>query len=202
VRGQYDGYQSVDGVKAGSDTETYIAMKLRIDSWKWSGVPFFLRTGKRMPVRQTEARLVLRHPPRLPFITSPSRRRPAPNQIVIRVDPVTGVRISLDAQRADQPGASEIDFDMTFAAEGGEGATPYEVLLSAALAGDSSHFTRQDNVEECWRIVAPLLEQPPKAIVYPQGSWGPPEAERLTKGCGGWYWPWLPRVGDHVGGPS
>jgi glucose-6-phosphate 1-dehydrogenase len=202
VRGQYDGYQSVDGVKAGSDTETYIAMKLRIDSWKWSGVPFFLRTGKRLPVRQTEVRMVLRHPPRLPFITAPTRRRPAPNQIVIRVDPVTGVRISLDAQRADRPGASEIDFDMTFADEGGEGATPYEVLLSAALAGDSSHFTRQDNVEECWRIFTPLLDDPPKAIVYPQGSWGPPEAEHLTKGCGGWHAPWLPRPGDHVGGPS
>src|ERR1700749_657817 len=88
VRGQYDGYQSVNGVKAGSDTETYIALKLRIDSWKGSGVPFFLRTGKRMPVRQTEIRLVLQHPPRLLFLTSPTRRRPTPNQIVIRVDPV------------------------------------------------------------------------------------------------------------------
>ena len=104
---------------------------------------------------------------------------------MIRIDPETGVRIGLDAQRADQAGASEIDFDMTFAHEGGEGATPYEVLLSAALVGDSSHFTRQDNVEECWRVVAPLLEHPPKAIVYPQGSWGPPEAERLAKGTAG-----------------
>ena len=202
VRGQYDGYRSVDGVAPNSDTETYVALKLRIDSWRWSGVPFLLRTGKRLPVRQTEVRLVMHHPPRLPFIKAPTRRRPNPNQIVIRIDPVTGVRIALDAQRADQAGASEIDFDMTFADEGGEGATPYEVLLSAALAGDSSHFTRQDNVEECWRVVAPLLEHPPKAIVYPQGSWGPPEAERLAKGCGGWYGPWLPRSGAHPGGPS
>jgi glucose-6-phosphate 1-dehydrogenase len=192
VRGQYDGYLSVDGVAKGSDTETYVALRLGIDTWRWSGVPFLIRTGKRLPVRVTEVRLLLRHPPHLPFIRQSSRRRPAPNQVVIRIDPGTGVRIALDAQRADHPGATEIDLDMEFADEGGEAATPYEVLLSAALAGDSSKFTRQDGVEECWRIVEPLLEHPPKAIVYPQGSWGPPEADSLTKGFGGWHSPWLP----------
>jgi len=195
VRGQYDGYLKVDGVRANSDTETYVALRLQLDNWRWSGVPFFLRTGKRLPVRQTEVRLVMRHPPRLPFIRSPSRRRPAPNQIVIRIDPQTGVRIALDAQRTDQPGAAEIDLDMTFAEEGGEGATPYEVLLSAALEGDPSRFTRQDGVEECWRVVGPLLEHPPKSIVYPQGSWGPPEADRITDGFGGWHKPWLAKPG-------
>jgi glucose-6-phosphate 1-dehydrogenase len=192
VRGQYDGYLSVDGVAKRSDTETYVALRLAIDTWRWSGVPFLIRTGKRMPVRATEVRLVLRHPPHLPFIRQSSRRRPAPNQVVIRIDPGTGVRIALDAQRADHPGATEIDLDMEFAEEGGEAATPYEVLLSAALAGDSSKFTRQDGVEECWRIVAPLLEHPPKAIVYPQGSWGPPEADSVANGFGGWHSPWLP----------
>jgi glucose-6-phosphate 1-dehydrogenase len=191
VRGQYDGYLGVDGVAAGSDTETFVALKLMIDSWQWSGVPFFLRTGKRLPERETEIRLVFRHPPRLPFITD-SRRRPAPNQLVVRVDPGTGIRVSLDAQRADRPGASEIDLDMTFASEGGEGATPYEVLLEAALQGDASRFTRQDSVEECWRIVQPLLEEPPKALVYPQGSWGPEEAARITRGHLAWQSPWMP----------
>jgi glucose-6-phosphate 1-dehydrogenase len=192
VRGQYDGYLSVDGVAQGSDTETYVALRLAIDNWRWAGVPIFMRTGKRLPVRVTEVRLVLRHPPHLPFIRQSSRRRPAPNQVVIRIDPGTGVRMALDARRADRPGASEIDLDMEFAQEGGEAATPYEVLLSAALAGDSSHFTRQDGVEECWRVVAPLLKHPPKAIVYPQGSWGPAEADELTDGFGGWHGPWLP----------
>jgi glucose-6-phosphate 1-dehydrogenase len=191
VRGQYDGYLTVDGVAKGSTTETYVALRLSIDNWRWSGVPFLLRTGKRMPVRATEVRLVLRHPPHLPFIRQSTRRRPAPNQIVIRIDPGTGVRVALDAQRADHPGASEVDLDLEFAQEGGEAATPYEVLLSAAMAGDSSRFTRQDGVEECWRIIAPLLEHPPKAIIYPQGSWGPPEADRLAKGLGGWHSPWL-----------
>ena len=191
VRGQYDGYQNVDGVAPKSATETYIALRLQIDSWQWSGVPFFLRTGKRLPERSTEIRLIFHHPPRLPFLAHPARR-PIPDQLVVRVDPQTGVRISLDARRADRPGASEIDLDMTFASEGGEGATPYEVLLQAALQGDSSHFTRQDNVEECWRIIQPLLDHPPEAIVYPQGSWGPKEASELTSGHLAWQSPWMP----------
>ena len=191
VRGQYTGYRDIDGVSTDSDTETYVSLRLAIDSWRWSGVPFFIRTGKRLPVTQTELRLVFRHPPRLPFIPS-ARRRPEPSQVVFRIDPVTGIRIVLDAQRADTPGASEIDLDMEFAKEGGEGATPYEVLLHAALIGDASHFTRQDSVEQCWRVIQPLLDAPPKAIPYAQGSWGPSEAEKLVSGFGGWRGPWLP----------
>ncbi len=111
---------------------------------------------------------------------------------MVRIDPDTGVRIALDAHRADKSGVAEIDLDMEFAKEGGAGATPYEVLLQAALAGDASHFTRQDNVEECWRIVQPLLDSPPKVIAYAQGSWGPAEADRLTDGFGDWRGLWLP----------
>ena len=191
VRGQYDGYRKIDGVKRTSDTETYVALRLELDSWRWAGVPFFIRTGKRLPVTQTELRLVFRRPPALPFISS-TRRRPQPGQLIFRVDPHTGIRMSLDALRADKAGANAIDLDMEFAREGGEGATPYEVLLHAALIGDASHFTRQDSVEECWRIVQPLLDAPPKAIRYAQGSWGPKEADKVTSGFGGWQSPWLP----------
>ena len=191
VRGQYEGYRKIDGVRRNSDTETYVALRLEVDSWRWSGVPFFIRAGKRMPTSQTELRLVFRNAPRLPFIPQ-SRRRPQPSQLVFRIDPESGIRMVLDAQRADRRGAAEIDLDMEFANEGGEGATPYEVLLHAALVGDASHFTRQDSVEECWRIVQPLLDAPPKAIRYAQGSWGPAEAEKLTSGFGGWRGPWLP----------
>ena len=130
-------------------------------------MPFFLRTGKRLPVTQTEMRLVFRHAPRLPFIPS-GRRRPEPSQLVIRVDPATGIRIVLDAHRADTSGAAAIDLDMEFANEGGAGDTPYEVLLHAALIGDASHFTRQDNVEECWRILQPLLDAPPRSSPTPR----------------------------------
>ncbi len=191
VRGQYDGYRDTDGVAEDSTTETYTALRFEIDNWRWAGVPFFVRTGKHLAVRQTELRVLFRRPPRLHFLPE-GHRRPEPNQIVFKLDPSTGIRIILDAQRADKTGANEIEFDMEFAQEGGEGATPYEVLLHAALCGDATHFTRQDNVEESWRIVQPLLDSPPAVQPYAQGSWGPDEAEQLVAGYGGWRGPWLP----------
>ena len=119
-------------------------------------------------------------------------RRPEPSQIVIKIDPGTGIQMILDAQRADAPGASDIHLDMEFASEGGEGATPYEVLLHAAMIGDATAFTRQDSVEESWRVLQPLLDAPPKVIPYAEGTWGPPEADKLLNGYGGWKPPWLP----------
>lgn len=191
VRGQYDGYLDIDGVAPNSTTETYAALRLGIDNWRWDGVPIFIRTGKDLPITQTELRLVFRRPPHLHFIPG-QRRRAAPNQMVFKIDPSPGIQIQLDAQRADKPGINEIDFNMEFAEEGGAGATPYEVLLHAALIGDSTHFTRQDMVEETWRIVQPLLDSPPPVHRYAKRSWGPEEAKELTKGCGDWQRPWVP----------
>jgi glucose-6-phosphate 1-dehydrogenase len=191
VRGQYAGYREIDGVAPDSITETYAALRLEIDNWRWAGVPFFIRTGKQLPVTQTELRLVFKHPPRLGFVAS-SHRRPQPSQVVVKIDPATGVRIVLDAQRADKAGPQAIELDMEFAQEGGEGATPYEVLLHAALQGDSTHFTREDSVEACWRILQPLLDAPPVAHPYAKGSWGPSAAAELTAGLGGWHEPWIP----------
>ncbi len=190
VRGQYEGYTAIPGVANRSTTETYAALRLEIDNWRWAGVPFFIRTGKRMPSKQTEARLVFKHAPKLAFIPS-SSRRPEPSQIVIKIDPSTGLQMILDAQRADRRGASDIHLDMQFANEGGEAATPYEVLLLAAIEGDASAFTRQDSVEESWRVVAPLLDDPPKVIPYAPDTWGPSEADKLLTGYGGWRKPWL-----------
>ena len=190
VRGQYEGYREIDGVRRNSTTETFAALRLEIDNWRWAGVPFFIRTGKQLPVTQTELRLLFKHPPKVHFLSS-SRRRPQPNQIVFRIDPGTGIRMVLDAQRADQPGAGEIELDMEFSQEGGEGATPYEVLLHAALIGDSTHFTRQDGVEATWRIVQPLLQSPPRVQAYRKGSWGPKASDELVAGFGGWHGPWL-----------
>ena len=189
VRGQYEGYREVAGVTPDSDTETYAALRVDVDNWRWSGVPFFIRTGKHLATRQTELRLVFKHPPRLQFI-SLHHRRPQPSQIVFKIDPTTGIRMILDAHRADKHGPSEIELDMEFAQEGGEDATPYEVLLHAALVGDSTHFTRQDMVEATWRVVQPLLDAPSPVHPYAKGSWGPPEAERLVSGFGGWHGPW------------
>jgi glucose-6-phosphate 1-dehydrogenase len=192
VRGQYDGYRKIDGVRANSTTETYAALRLEVDNWRWAGVPFFIRAGKRLPVQQTELRLIFHHPPRLPFIRG-SRKQSQPAQLVFRIDPATGIQMVLDAQRADTPGQTAVELDMEFVEEGIDPPTPYEVLLLAAITGDSSHFTRQDSVEESWRVVQPLLDSPPRVQRYAQGSWGPPQAEKLTRGFGGWRRPWLPR---------
>jgi glucose-6-phosphate 1-dehydrogenase len=191
VRGQYEGYLSVDGVAPGSQTETYAAVRLEVDNWRWSGVPFFIRTGKRMPVKQTEVRLIFKHPPKLAFIPMHGRH-PEPDQIVIRIDPGTGIQMIFDAQRADEPGAHAIHLDMDFASQGGEAATPYEVLLHAALVGDATAFTRQDSVEESWRILQPLLDSPPPVVPYAVDTWGPVEGEKLCAGFAGWKKPWLP----------
>ncbi|HEY1511970.1 MAG TPA: glucose-6-phosphate dehydrogenase [Solirubrobacteraceae bacterium] len=192
VRGQYEGYREIDGVRRNSATETSAALRLEIDNWRWAGVPFFIRTGKCLPVTQTELRLLFKNPPKVHFLTS-SRRRPQPNQIVFKIDPGAGIRIVLDAQRADQQGAGEIEFDMEFAHEGGEGATPYEVLLHAAIVGDSTHFTRQDGIEQTWRVVQPLLSSPPRVAPYKKGSWGPAATDELVAEFGGWHGPWLPK---------
>jgi glucose-6-phosphate 1-dehydrogenase len=191
VRGQYEGYEKIDGVAPDSTTETYAALRLQIENWRWAGVPFLIRTGKRLPVTQTEVRLIYRHPPRVHFINPSRRRAPEPSQIVFKIDPSTGIRVVLDAHRADKPGPSEIKLDMEFEEEGGEGPTPYEVLLHAAMIGDSMHFTRQDEVEETWRIAQPLLDAPPPVHRYAPGTWGPPESDKLAAGVGGWRRPWL-----------
>ena len=110
---------------------------------------------------------------------------------MVKLDPSTGIRVVVGARRADAPGVAPIELDMEFAQEGGEGPTPYEVLLHAALVGQSTRFTRQDGVEETWRIMQPLLDSPPPVHRYGQGSWGPAAADELTAQSGGWHQPWL-----------
>jgi glucose-6-phosphate 1-dehydrogenase len=189
VRGQHDGYRGIAGVAADSTTETYAALRLEIDNWRWSDVPFYIRTGKLLPVTQTELRLVFRKPPRLGF--HGASRRPEPSQLVVKLDPSTGVRMLIEAQHADAPEPGQITLDMEFAHEGGEGATPYEVLLQAAMNGDSTRFARQDSVEETWRVMQPLIAAPPPVHPYAPGSWGPEAADALTAADGGWYGPWV-----------
>ncbi len=189
VRGQYEGYREIDGVAEKSETETFAALRLEVDNWRWAGVPFLIRTGKRLPVKDTEIRLVFKRPPSLHFISSGSRK-PEPSQIVVRIDPVTGIRLAVDVYRADKEGASALELDLDFERAGVKSPTAYEVLLHAALEGDSSHFTRQDNVEQSWRILEPLLDAPPPVHPYPVGSWGPDEAKAVASGFGGWRGPW------------
>jgi len=189
VRGQHEGYLEIDGVDPSSTTETFAALRLEINNWRWSGVPFYIRTGKCLPATQTEVRLVFQRPPHLGFeAIDPSAD---PDQFVIKLDPSTGVQIALVTRRADAAKAQPITMDMEFAEEGGEGPTPYEVLLEAALQGRSVRFTRQDGVEEAWRIMQPLLDAPPPVNSYKPGTWGPKEADKLVEERGGWHGPWL-----------
>jgi glucose-6-phosphate 1-dehydrogenase len=188
VRGQYVGYREIDGVAKDSSTETYAALRLDIENWRWSGVPFFIRTGKDLPVTQTEVRLIFKRSPRLGFgLGGP----PEPDQLVVKLDPTTGVQMLLQAQKSEARKPEQIHLDMEFAAEGGEGPTPYEVLLHAAMVGDAARFTRQDSVEEAWRVLQPLLDSPPPVHDYEKGSWGPKAAEKLVAGHGRWHEPWI-----------
>jgi glucose-6-phosphate 1-dehydrogenase len=190
VRGQYEGYLNINGVAKDSTTETYAALRLDIDNWRWSGVPFFIRTGKRLLATQTELRLIFNDPPRLGFGLI-GDVPPEPDQLIVKLDPSTGVRIALDALRAGATQPQLITMDMEFAEQGGEGPTPYEVLLHSAMVGESTRFKRQDLVEECWRIMQPLLDGPPPVHKYAPGSWGPEAADELVAGCGGWHGPWV-----------
>ncbi|HZM75789.1 MAG TPA: glucose-6-phosphate dehydrogenase [Candidatus Limnocylindrales bacterium] len=189
VRGQYKGYQSIPGVAAGSTTETFAALRLDIENWRWSGVPFFIRTGKCLSQTQTELRLVFKRPPMLGMRLN-FDRAPEPDQIVVKLDPSTGIRFRFEARRADAPGPQTVTADVEFSAQGGEGATPYEVLLQAALVGNATRFTRQDGVEETWRIMQPLLDNPPPVQAYAKGTMGPPAADELVSAYGGWHKPW------------
>ena len=191
VRGQYRGYLDVEGVAPGSQTETYCALRLEIDNWRWSGVPFFIRAGKSLPVTVTEVRVVFKTIPWLGFVPKDTPR-PEANQLVLRIGPRPGARLRMQAKEADGPFLRPVQLDMEFAEFGGEGPTAYEVLLDAALRGSSSQFARQDAVEETWRVVQPLLDSPPPVEMYEPGSWGPAAAGDLVADYGGWRSPWLP----------
>lgn len=187
VRGQYDGYRSVKGVQSDSQTETFAALRLEIDSWRWSGVPFFLRAGKALPVRATEIRVMFKHPPKL-AITS---RAHDPDELVLRIDPKPGADLIIQAKAPGVNDTRTVDLSLIFAEELGEAPEPYERLLSDAMRGDSSQFAREDGVEETWRIVQPLLDTPPPVEPYVPGSWGPAAANKLLAGCSAWREPWL-----------
>jgi glucose-6-phosphate 1-dehydrogenase len=187
VRGQYAGYTDIDGVAKNSQTETFVALRLEIDNWRWAGVPIFLRAGKALPERVTEVRLFLRRTPRLAFL--PESTRVEGNQIVLRIDPDPGLRLQLTAQ--GRRGWEDVHLDSYFAQDLGEPIQTYERLLHAGLTGDRQLFAREDGIEETWRIVQPLLDTPGKVRSYQPGSWGPDEAQSLLRGHHTWQQPWL-----------
>lgn len=188
VRGQYQGYRGINGVKPDSDTETFAALRLDIENWRWSGVPFFIRAGKAMATTATEIRIVFRRPPRLNFAPQFASSF---DQLVLRIDPNPGADLVVQAKRPGAQTTRTVDLSLVFTEELGDLPEPYERLLGDALEGNASLFTREDAVEETWRIVEPLLEQPPPVESYVEGSWGPPSAERVVAGFPRWHDPWL-----------
>jgi len=178
-------------VADGSQTETFVALRLEIENWRWAGVPIFLRAGKALPERVTEVRLFTRRVPALAFMAH--RERAQRNQIVLRIDPDPGLRLQLVAQDDQDARAwRDVHLDSSFAHDLGEPIRPYERLLHSAIVGDRRLFAREDSIEETWRIVAPLLEQPGEVHPYERGSWGPEAAQALVRGHRSWQRPWLP----------
>jgi glucose-6-phosphate 1-dehydrogenase len=192
VRGQYRGYTDVAGVAKDSTTETFVALRLEIDNWRWAGVPIFLRAGKALPERVTEVRLFTHRVPSVGFLPE-HRRRSGPNQIVLRIDPDPGLRLQLAALEDDR--WRDLHLDSSFMQDLGEPLLPYERLLHGALSGDHRLFAREDAIEETWRIVQPLLDNPGEIHSYEPGSWGPDAARELLRGHRGWQQPWL--AGNH-----
>lgn len=192
VRGQYRGYHDVPEVPEDSETETFIALKTEIDNWRWAGVPIFLRAGKALPEKVTEVRLLLRRTPSLCFlpISTPAEH----NQIVLRIDPDPGMRLQLSGQVGDS--WHDVHLDSSFAEDLGEPERPYERLFQAALSGDHQLFARIDSIEQTWRIVQPLLDNPGEVHPYDRGSWGPTAANELLHGHHGWQDPWMPKGSD------
>jgi glucose-6-phosphate 1-dehydrogenase len=189
VRGQYEGYLDVEDVAADSTTETFAAVELEVDNWRWSGVPFFVRAGKCMPVKSSEVTVFFKRPPRLGVGRG---KTPEPNQMTIRIEPEAGARIRLYAKKAAEEAFQAADLEVLFEKVPGEDPEPYERLLGDAIAGEHQLFARQSAIEETWRVVQPLLDEPGPVHRYEQGTWGPEEAGKLTRGTGQWSQPWLP----------
>jgi glucose-6-phosphate 1-dehydrogenase len=181
VRGQYRGYRSEDGVAPGSKVETYAALKLHIDSWRWAGVPFYIRSGKCLDTTVTEVVATLKRPPHLVF---PGHEEP--NYLRFRLGP-TRVAIGLGAA-AKRPGPEMRgrEIELVVCNTGSEEVGAYERLIGAALDGDPALFAREDGVLEAWRIVDPLLRVDSAPHEYARGSRGPAAADALVEASGGW----------------
>jgi glucose-6-phosphate 1-dehydrogenase len=191
VRGQYEGFLDVKDVAPGSQTETFAAIELEVDNWRWSGVPFFIRAGKCMPAKSSEVTIVFKRPPSLGIGHG---KTPEPNKMTVRIEPEPGSRMRLYAKKAGEEAFEPADLEVLFEKEPGEDPEPYERLLGDAIDGIHTLFTRQDAIEETWRVVQPLLDEPGPVHSYAPGTWGPKEANDLTRGIAHWSEPWLPNT--------
>jgi glucose-6-phosphate 1-dehydrogenase len=192
VRGQYRGYVDEDGVRGGSDTETYAAVRFEIDSWRWAGVTWAIRAGKCLPVTATEAIVEFARPPRLLFAPE-GAPAPHPNHLRFLLGKDDGIFLEVQAKvPGDELVTQPVNLMVRHEDVFGRRAEAYQRLLEDAIEGDHRRFGRADAIEEQWRIVDPVLTDPPEVRLYDKGTWGPVEAERLTDDIDGWHEPLTP----------
>jgi glucose-6-phosphate 1-dehydrogenase len=181
VRGQYDGYRREKGVAIDSTVETFAAVRLLIDSWRWEGVPFFIRAGKRMAATSTEVLVTLKRPP--------LRRGPEDaNYFRFRLSPDVIIALGARVKKAGDQMVSE-PTELRLVHQDKNEMQPYERLLGDAMEGDTSQFAREDSVDAAWAIVQPILGDVTPVHTYQPGTWGPIDADRLTAEVGGWHAP-------------
>jgi len=183
VRGQFQGYRGEPGVAPGSTVETFVALRLEVNNWRWQGVPFYVRAGKCLPVTRTEVVVRFRRPPALVAGVSLP-----PNHLRFRLGPDFAIALGAAIKKADlaadrELAAEAVELELTHGLVGE--LEPYEELLGDAMRGDSFRFAREDYVEEAWRIVDPAIQAGTPLHEYAPGTWGPPEADALVPG--GWY---------------
>ena len=181
VRGQYRGYRREHGVDPESNVETFAAVRLHIDSWRWAGVPFYIRAGKCLPVTATEIRVELKPPPKKVF----DRLPPSPNYLRFRLSPDVGISVGA---RVKVPGEAMVGelVELMLRHTTGDEMRAYERLLGDAIEGDPTLFVREDEVLAAWAIVEPALRAPSPVHEYEPGTWGPPKADALIAPDGGW----------------
>jgi glucose-6-phosphate 1-dehydrogenase len=185
VRGQYDGYLSVEGVAPDSTTESYVAVRLASDSWRWAGVPILIRAGKCMPVTATEVSVRFRRPPHDVFGVEPAS---IANSLRFRIYPEAQVRMSLVGKRQGAGWAPQQE-ELSFAERPASDMRAYDRLIGAALSGERWLFARESTVEAAWRVVEPVLGDVVPLHSYPRGSWGPKEADSLLPEGVPWHDP-------------
>ena len=188
VRGQYLGYRDIDGVRPDSDTETFVALRFEIENWRWAGVPILVRAGKALAMTATEIVVRLQRVPQLRW-GAHVLDCPGHDDIVLRIGRQAGMSIYVRAKTPGKEVSQPVSLDLDFAEELGEPPGPYERLLADALRGDSTLFPRWEVIEETWRIVQPILDEPGPIEPYERGSWGPAAADALAQPHGGWREP-------------
>ena len=185
VRGQFRGYRQEQGVAPDSKVETFAAMKLEVDSWRWGGVPFYLRAGKNLPVTATEVVVDLRPPPTYVFGDLGPEQ---PNYVRFRVGPDVAIALGAHAKKVG-PHMQGREVELFVSQQQGDEMDAYERLISEALIGDTAHFARQDEVEAAWAIVDPVVGLKTSPHEYTPGTWGPQEADHLISGPCSWHNP-------------